>query len=111
MPGALWRTDETVVLIYFQSRKVSHEACRKLIERKCGTQRDLTGIRGKLASVRGSPSRLWNPDLQRWNLEALDRWLLEQHIANFDALVSLEPNDQQIISEVRYGICPIRIRT
>lgn len=102
MPGALWRTDEIVVLTYFQSRKVCHEACRKLIERKCGTLRDLTGIRGKLA--------FWNPDSQQWNLEALDRWLLEQEVANFDTLLSLEPNDRQIISEVRCGLHPIRVQ-
>lgn len=34
MPRVLWRTDEIVVLVYFQSRKVCHEACRKLIQRR-----------------------------------------------------------------------------
>jgi len=51
MPGALWRTDEIIVLVYFQLWKVCHEACRRLIERKCGTQRDLAGIQGKLAHI------------------------------------------------------------
>ncbi len=65
MPGALWRTDEIVVLVYFQPRKVCHEACRKLLEKKCGTQRDLAGIRGKLAHVQGTFSNLWNSDSQQ----------------------------------------------
>lgn len=73
MPGALWRADEIVVLVYFQSRKVCHEACRKLIRKKCGTHRDLTGIRGKLAHIRGAYSDLWNPNLQRWNLEMVNQ--------------------------------------
>jgi len=106
MPGALWRTDETVVLIYFQSRKVCHEACRKLIERKCGTQRDLSGIRGKLSSVRSSFRDLWNPISRQWNLEAVDQWLLKQDIANIGTLMSLEPDDQHIIFEVSSGTVP-----
>ena len=73
MPRVLWRTDEIVVLVYFQSRKVCHEACRKLIQRKCATQRDLAGIRGKLAQIRGRYSELWNSELQQWNLEAIDQ--------------------------------------
>jgi len=99
MPGALWRTDETVVLVYFQSRKVCHEACRKLIEKKCGTQRDLTGIRGKLASVRAFPD-LWDTNTQQWNLRMVDQWLLEQDAANFSSLMMFELADQQIVSEV-----------
>lgn len=104
MPGPLWRDDETVVLIFFQSRKVCHEACRKLIERKCGTHRDLTGIRGRLASVRGSFGDLWNPTSRQWNLEAVDQWLLKQDVANVGTLTSLEPDDQHIIAEVSQAV-------
>lgn len=105
MPGALWRTDETVVLVYFQSRKVGHEACRKLIQHKCGTQRDLSGVRGKLASIRNAFPELWDTNSQEWNLDVVDEWLLEQDPANFSYLTSFEPEDQQIVSAVSSRAC------
>jgi len=100
MPRVLWRTDEIVVLVYFQSRKVCHEACRKLIQRKCATQRDLAGIRGKLAHIRGRFSELWDSELQQWNLEAVDQWLSEQDTANFADLTNFDSADQQLVLEV-----------
>lgn len=100
MPGALWGTDETVVLLYFRSRKVSHEACRKLIETKCGTQRDLAGVRGKLASVRKASPELWDANTQQWNMGLVDQWLLEQDAARIDYLISFGRDDQQLVSDV-----------
>jgi len=74
--------------------------CRKLIEIKCGTQHNLTGIHGKLRSVRIASPELWNPNTKQWNVGLVDQWLLEQDAAEFSYLISFERDDQQLVFEV-----------
>jgi len=100
MGGDQWSVTEDIVLLYFNSRGVQHEACAALIQQKCSTARDMLGVRSRLRLHHKDRQFIWDTTAQRWNLDALDQWLLDQNAWNLQSLLSFNQEDADIVFKV-----------
>lgn len=95
-----WTNQEIAVVIFYASRRVSHQACSDLVSLKCGTTRTVTSVRSKVLSLRSEHPQLEKP----WRLEQVNVWL--QGLQGVDLnLLTFNDETIEIISQVR--LCDI----
>jgi len=99
--GSRWSPVEETVLLYFNSIGVQHEACAALITLKCDRPRNVIGVRHKLKDLRKKYPSLWDVNTQKWNLDAVDKWLLDQDILNLQRFLSLDQEEEKRVVKVR----------
>lgn len=106
MPKTKWTTEQTLVLIYFNSCHVTYEECRHLILHKCNILRNLGSLRGKVISVRHEVLQkglqpLWDVSKRCWIRENVDLWILNQrkNIQTFEKLIEFGATEQGIIKK------------
>lgn len=102
MPTA-WGADETIVLLFFSSCKVSQAACKKLIAERCGTKRKVTSIRGRLTSLRNITLRQNKPTLydykaKIWLKRNVDDWIGLQNHSNLQWLIRFDEADAKVVT-------------
>jgi hypothetical protein len=99
MPREKYTDAESVTLLYFASRGLTHRSCAALIKHKSGgVDRTTTGIRKKLRSMKRLP-RLRNANGQ-WVLNEVDTYIHSRGLPNLPELISFGPVEMDLISPV-----------
>ena len=99
MGGRPWAQDEIAIIVYFASRKVDHESCRRLLSHLAQSQRSAYAIRGKLDTVRDMDLGLWSQNAG-WNVSAVDWWLLGLNVSNLTSILQIGLPELEMMSAV-----------
>ena len=98
MGGPAWSDHETAIVVYFASRHVSHEGCRKILALKCAGKRTTVAIRNKLDGVRQIDG-LWH-ERTGWDRNKVDKWLVGLGIHSLCTLVGAGFEELQMVAPV-----------
>ena len=97
-----WDDYETAIVVYFASRRATHEGCKRILSHKSAGayERSLFSIRGKLDQVRTIPG-LWSNN--GWNLEAVDTWIAGLEISDLQAAITVGYDEMTCVPLVSLG--------
>lgn len=104
-----WTEYEHIIVLYFASRKASHEACAEILHLKSAGQttvtRSMIAVRCKLERSKGIPG-LW--DGTEWNTFAVDSWLMQQsnYVRDIQAAISVGSEELAILERVNTLLSP-----
>lgn len=98
-----WRIDETIVLLFFSSCKVSQAICKNFISDRCGIERGVISIRGRLTSfrhiiLRENKPTLYDCKAKIWLRKNVDDWIKSQGYSNLQWLIRFEAVDAMIVA-------------
>lgn len=87
MTPQAWELCEVIVILFFASRTVSHEACVDLLNYKCNSFRELPAVQSKLQAICQKHRGFYNTESKTWNMEAVDEWISSQNVDNLKDLI------------------------
>ncbi|KAI9727194.1 MAG: hypothetical protein M1834_008502 [Cirrosporium novae-zelandiae] len=101
---APWSSIETIIIVFFASRNVSHAACAELLKRRVPDSEHTTiGIRSKLTHLRVQrASQLYNLTKKSWTGEDVDALKSEMSAEDLEkAQLRFDEADREIIKKYR----------
>ena len=101
MGGTSWMNEEIVIIVFYASRNVYHQACSEVLSLKTNIKREVTAIRDKLKQIRKQNPHLYDSTTNKWNISAVDEWLWKQEVQNLESLVTLWTEEAQIVQKVK----------
>ncbi|KAI9766701.1 MAG: hypothetical protein M1840_006345 [Geoglossum simile] len=106
MAGTKWTDLETVIVLYFISRKVTQAACEDLLKDRLQASRSVVAIRSKMKDLREANPKLYEGG--EWVVDEVDTWIQEQGLSQEEletARLTFDDETVEKILEVRIIRC------
>jgi hypothetical protein len=102
-----WSDAEKIVVLFFLSRLVTHNACADLLQHKLSSSRSTGMITNHVRLLKKIPG-VWDKYTESWNIEAVDRWITSINDPRTPSLTHFGFQEYAIIEKVCYswtGLC------